>query len=103
MKILSWNVRGLDSSEQRAVVKQVIRNQKAAVVIIQESKINSGEERKVKDIWGSKHINWATLKEAGASGHFCHGIPVRLALKTNGWESSLSPLSLKTWKIIKNV
>lgn len=34
---------------------------------------------------------------------FYYGITVRLALKTNGWESSLSPLSLKTWKIIKTV
>ena len=62
MKILSWNVRVLGRLDRRAVVKQVIRNQKAAVVLIQESKINSGEERIAKDIWGSKYINWATLK-----------------------------------------
>lgn len=50
------------------MVKQVIRNQKAVVVLIQESKINSGEERVVKDIWGGKHINWVILKAAGSSG-----------------------------------
>ena len=38
------------------------------MVLVQESKINSGEERMVKDIWGSKHINKATLKAASALG-----------------------------------
>ena len=38
------------------------------MVLIQESKVNSGEERVVKDIWGGKHINWVILKVTGSSG-----------------------------------
>lgn len=68
MKILSWNVRGLGSRERRSIVKQVIRMQKATVVLIQESKINSGEDMVVKDIWGAAYVKWANLSSIGVPG-----------------------------------
>ena len=50
MKILLSNVKGPSSRERRSIVKQVIRMQKAIVVLIQEPKINSGEDRAMEDI-----------------------------------------------------
>ena len=68
MKILSWNARGLGSSEWRSIVRQVIQLQKIDAALIQESKINLGEDRVVKEIWGDKFIKWASLKAVGNSG-----------------------------------
>ena len=50
MKILSWNARGLGSSEWRSIVRQVIQLQKIDAALIQESKINSREDGVVKEI-----------------------------------------------------
>lgn len=44
MKIMPWNIRGLTGVGKRAV-KQIIHSQKLDVVLIQESKINSDEDR----------------------------------------------------------
>ena len=68
MKILSWNVRGLSSIDWRAIVKQLLKMQKVAVVLLQESKINSREDEVVKDIWGNKFVKWVALKARGSSG-----------------------------------
>lgn len=68
MKIVSWNVRGLRSLQRRVVVKQVIGQQKASVVLIQESKISLGEEIVAKDIWAEKLIKWVNSKAVGSLG-----------------------------------
>lgn len=47
----------------------VIHSQKALVVLSQESKINSGEDKIVKDILGGGRLNkWVNLLAVGSSG-----------------------------------
>lgn len=59
---------GLGSRERRSVVKQVIHIQKPSVVLIQESKINTGVDRVVKDIWGASYVKNAGLNSVGPQG-----------------------------------
>lgn len=53
MKILSWNVCGLGSREKRVLVKEVIQNFKADIMMIQESKVRVVSDRVIKEIWGA--------------------------------------------------
>ena len=41
LKILSWNVRGVNNSEKRKLIKNFIRTQKADLVCVQETKIQT--------------------------------------------------------------
>lgn len=50
MIILSWNVRGLVRFDRRVTVKKVIRQYKATVVLIKETKISSLNDSLVKQI-----------------------------------------------------
>lgn len=68
MKILSWNVRGLGSREWISVVKKVIRIQKPSIVLIQESKINTGVDSVVKDVWGASYVKNTGLISVGPRG-----------------------------------
>ena len=56
MKILSWNVHGLGGAGHRLVVKELIRNNKVQIALIQESKIASMTENIVREVWGSKFV-----------------------------------------------
>lgn len=46
----------------------VIRQTKASVILIQETKISSDEDRVVKEIWRGNFIKWASLEQSGSSG-----------------------------------
>lgn len=39
LKIVSWNIRGANDGSKRKVVKVLLRSQRAAVVCIQENKL----------------------------------------------------------------
>ena len=67
MIILSWNVRGLGSLDRRVKVKKVIRQYKASVVLIQETKLNSSNDSLVKQISGNGYFTWVGLNANGAS------------------------------------
>lgn len=66
--ILSWNVRGLGSSNRRVVVKRVIRQSRASLVLIQETKITSLDDDLVRQTTGSRFFNWLGLNAVGSSG-----------------------------------
>lgn len=69
--ILSWNVHGLGSSNRRAVVKRVIRQSRASLVLIHETKISSLNDDLVRQTAGSRFFNWVGLNVVGSSGVFC--------------------------------
>lgn len=68
MKILSWIVHGLGSRENRALVKEVIRNCKADIVVIQESKLKVVSEKIVKEVWGACSAEWVCRDFVETSG-----------------------------------
>lgn len=68
MIILSWNVHGLGSLNQRAIIKRVIRHSMASLVLIQVTKISSLEDCMVRQIAGPRFFNWVGLNAVGSSG-----------------------------------
>lgn len=70
IKILSWNVRGLNAREKRVVVKSLLNEWKADVVCLQETKFSVASREKVKEIWGSRWVKWIHLDACGTEGVF---------------------------------
>ncbi|RVW29586.1 Transposon TX1 uncharacterized 149 kDa protein [Vitis vinifera] len=68
MKIISWNVRGLGSSNKRRVIKDFLRLEKPDVVMIQETKKEKCDRRLVGSVWTVRNKDWVILPACGASG-----------------------------------
>lgn len=68
IKILSWNVRGLNAREKRVVVKSLLKEWKADVVCLQETKFSVVSREKVKEIWGCQWVKWIHLDACGTAG-----------------------------------
>lgn len=58
----------MGSLNQRAIVKRVIRQSKASLVLTKVTKISSLEESMVRQIAGSRFFNWVGLNAVGSSG-----------------------------------
>ena len=54
IKILCWNVRGLNDSEKRKLIKGVVRNQKPDLVCLLETKVKEMSLQMVKSVGGRK-------------------------------------------------
>lgn len=52
----------------KLVVKEIIRSQKAQIVILQESKLKEVFERVLKEIWGRRLVDWVAVEAVGAAG-----------------------------------
>lgn len=65
MKILSWNVRGLRRPEKRRKIKNLVRDKKIDVLLLQEIKRCSVDENFVKSLWPWEEMGYM---EAGAEG-----------------------------------
>ena len=50
LKILSWNVRGLNNPHKRDVVKNLLREWKCDIVCFQESKLDNTSSSLVKSL-----------------------------------------------------
>ncbi|RVW76867.1 Transposon TX1 uncharacterized 149 kDa protein [Vitis vinifera] len=57
LKLLSWNVRGVNKSTKRKVIKSVIRKQKVDLFCIQETKIQDMTDRVIQDM--ENGVTWA--------------------------------------------
>ncbi|RVW45741.1 hypothetical protein CK203_094977 [Vitis vinifera] len=68
MKIISWNVRGLGSSNKRRVIKDFLRLENPDVVMIQETKKEKCDKRLVGSVWTIRNKDWVILPACGASG-----------------------------------
>lgn len=83
-KILSWNVRGLNDHKKRTIIKGCINRWKPSVICIQETKMESINEKIIGSIWKADNIDWKYLPAKGSAGGIlimwrndrvnCHGI-----------------------------
>ena len=62
IKMISWNVRGLNDSRKRLVVKNSLREWKCDVVCLQETKIASMNRQLVCSLWSCPYVDWAVLE-----------------------------------------
>ena len=68
LKILSWNVRGLNEKEKRIKVRNFLRSWRADIVFLQETKLEWVTRGIVRSIWSFPYIDWLYLGSEGAFG-----------------------------------
>ena len=68
LRIISWNVRGLNAADKRAVVKSVLVGARPHIVCLQETKIERMDLFLVREVWGGRFVEWEFLPSRGASG-----------------------------------
>ena len=68
LRIISWNVRGLNARAKRRRVSNSLRMWKGDVVCLQETKLEIVDPVVVRSLWGSPFVDWAYQASEGASG-----------------------------------
>ena len=68
IKILSWNVRGLNDSNKRKLIKALISSQKVDLVCLQETKMTEMSLGVVRSLGGGRFLEWEVLNARGAVG-----------------------------------
>ena len=61
LRLLSWNVRGLNNPKKREVCKNLLKEWRYDIVCLQETKLSSLNSALVQSLWGSPFIDWAVL------------------------------------------
>ncbi|XP_050281855.1 uncharacterized protein LOC126722746 [Quercus robur] len=67
VKIISWNVRGLNEQDKRLRVRNLIRKWGPDVDYFQETKIGLINRAVIRSLWGGQHVDWSYLGSCGAS------------------------------------
>ena len=65
LKILTWNVRGLNEKEKRLKVRNFLRSWRADIVCLQETKLKWVTRGLVRRIWSCPYIDWLYLDSEG--------------------------------------
>lgn len=68
IKLLSWNVRGLGRPKKRRKIKQVFCARRVDMVLLQETKRSTIDEKFVRSIWGREQMDFMTVDSTGAAG-----------------------------------
>ena len=68
IKILSWNVKGVNDSSKRKLIKSVVRKQKVDLFCIQETKMQVMSKRVVISLGPRRFLDWRALNAMGSAG-----------------------------------
>ena len=68
LKLLSWNVRGLNNPQKRVIAKNLLAEWKCDVVCLQETKLDSINSTGVMNLWGSRFVVWVALDANHTTG-----------------------------------
>ena len=68
IKILSWNVRGVNDPEKRRVIKSFLRSNRADLVCLQETKAQQMNNVMACTIGVGRFLNWRALNAKGSAG-----------------------------------
>uniref|UniRef100_A0A2N9J9F5 Reverse transcriptase domain-containing protein n=1 Tax=Fagus sylvatica TaxID=28930 RepID=A0A2N9J9F5_FAGSY len=68
IRLVSWNVRGLNEGSKRLTVRNLLRQWKADLVCLQETKLQSMSRSLIRSLWGGHHVDWLFVGSNGASG-----------------------------------
>ena len=61
LKIVSWNVRGLNDSLKRLVVRNLLREWNCDVVCLQETKLVGMHRQLICSLWSCPYVDWVAL------------------------------------------
>lgn len=68
IKLLSWNVRGLNSISNKNIVKTCLQKWKVDVVCLQETKLNKGIEEIAKQLWACRWMRCGYIEADVSKG-----------------------------------
>jgi exonuclease III len=68
LKIVSWNVRGLNDKDKCIRLSHLLRIWKADIICLQETKLTDIDHKVIQSLWGSKYVDWTFLGSNGAAG-----------------------------------
>ena len=68
LRILTWNIRGLNNPRKRKVLKNLLHDWKVDVVCLQESKLDVVDQRLIRSLWGNVYVGWEALPTMNTAG-----------------------------------
>ena len=68
IKILSWNVRGVNDRNKRKIIKALISSQKVDLVCLQETKMTEMSLGLVQSLGVGRFLEWEALNARRAAG-----------------------------------
>jgi exonuclease III len=68
LKLLNWNVRGLNDRARRSVVKNLMFTSRCSILCVQESKLGALTSNDISDIVGQTLKGFAELPATGTRG-----------------------------------
>ena len=68
IKILSWNVRGVNDPVKRSVIKGFLRSNRVDLVCFQETKVQQMNVGMVRSLGVGRFLNWIALDAEGSAG-----------------------------------
>ena len=66
--LLSWNVRGLNSSHRCELIRYWLRKWNCDVVCLQETKLADFDLQLVRSLWGNSFVDWEMFPALGTTG-----------------------------------
>jgi hypothetical protein len=66
-RLISWNVRGLNQGSKQLKIRNLLRQWKADIICLQETKLELISNSIVGSLWGCQFIDWCYLPYSGAS------------------------------------
>ena len=68
IKILSWNVRGVNDPDKRGVIKNFLRTNRVDLVCLQETKVQEMNNGMARSLGVGRFLNWRALNAEGFVG-----------------------------------
>ncbi len=68
LRILSWNVRGINNPQKRDRVKFWLRQWQCNIVCLQETKLDTLDQRVIRSVWSNPYVDWEMLDVVGTVG-----------------------------------
>ena len=68
IKILSWNVRGVNNPDKRKIIKNFLRTHRVDLVCLQETKVQEMNNVMAPSLGVGHFLNWKALNAEGSTG-----------------------------------
>jgi len=68
LRMVSWNVRGLNDARKRLVVRNLLQEWNCDVVCLQETKLASMDRQLICSLWSCPYIDWVALDANQTAG-----------------------------------
>ena len=70
IRLLSWNVRGLNNPHKREMVKNLLREWRCDVVCLQETKLDQLDLMLVRSLCSNLYVGWEAVNAVNTAGVF---------------------------------